>query len=415
LHRTVARLALALITACLLVLVTSRAEAQSRVVQPKAFGMHEHNIFLNGWPTAPVGSFRIWDQVPNVTWKDIERSRGRYDWAKLDALVDRISSKGVDIVYTFGKTPSWAASAPTGSCGHAPPGTCYPPADHRDWEQFVRAITRRYRGKIRYWELWNEPNSANFWSGTKSQLVTLAREAYPIITGNGGIVLSPSPQGSTADTWISQYLASGGGAYADIIAFHGYLGKGNSNLEDSYGTLINRVRTVMSHHGQATKELWDTECSWGKQDEYPDLELQASWLVRYKLLSFAGGIARSFWYAWSDSTWGTLYDKTTRSVRPAGTSYSVVYGWLIGAKFIDACSAVGTIWTCNLILADGTLSQAMWDAAKTCSGGSCTASNRIVSSRWTRYRDLAGNTMSIRNHLVPVGIKPVLLTASTVH
>jgi hypothetical protein len=372
--------------------------------------MHEHNIAVNGWPTVPVGSFRIvGDQVPNVAWNEIEPSRGHYDWSQLDALINRITPHSVDIVYTFRKMPPWASSRPTGSCGKGSAGTCYRPADHRDWKNFVGAITQRYREKIKYWELWNEPNAPNFWSGTAAELVTLASEAYPIIKANNGIVLSPSPQGPSADKWMTEYLDAGGGTYADVIAFHGYVGA--DNVEVRYGSLIDHLKIVMSKHVQGTKELWDTEHSWGRDVEYPDQDLEASWLARHELVGFARGLQRSFWYAWSDSTYGTLYGKDKHTILPAGIAYEAVYDWLNGARFTDACSSEGTIWICSLILADGTTSEAIWDSSKTCSGQRCTSTDLMVTRQWTEYRDISGSTHSMLGHRVPVGIKPVLLTA----
>src|SRR5437764_14659364 len=113
----------------LLVMLTTAVSAQSSSLQLQAFGMHEHNIAANGWPKVPVGSFRIvGDQVPNVSWADLEPSRGHYDWAKLDALVDHIKPHDVDIVYAFRQIPPWASSRPRGPCGHGREGTGYAPA-----------------------------------------------------------------------------------------------------------------------------------------------------------------------------------------------------------------------------------------------------------------------------------------------
>jgi len=406
------RILLTLLSLTCLGILTVAADAQNSSIGPAAFGMHEHNLAVNGWPKVPFGSFRIvGDQVPNVSWADIEPSRGHYDWSKLDTLINRITPHNVDIVYTFWKVPRWASSRPEDSCGKGDAGECYPPVNPRDWQDFVTAITSRYRGRIKYWEVWNEPNANNFWSATAAQMVTMASEVYPIIRASGGIVVSPCPQGTSADRWMKSYLDAGGGDYSDIIAFHGYLGASNlDNIESAHGGLVTRMMNVMANREQASKELWDTEHSWGRNADYPDQDLQASWLARHEILGFALGVRRSFWYAWSDATIGTLYDKVKHVVLPAGTAYGVVYEWLNRATFASPCSASGAVWTCELTLGDGSPAQVIWDASKTCSSGRCTTSGRSVSPRWTAYRDIAGETHPITGHSVPLGIKPILLT-----
>src|SRR5437660_2443975 len=116
-ERVVKRILLTLLSVICAGILSVAGNFQSSPVTPTAFGMHEHNLAVNGWPKVPFGSFRIvGDQVPNVTWADIEPSRGDYDWSKLDALINRITPHNVDIVYTFRKVPRWASSRPKDFC-----------------------------------------------------------------------------------------------------------------------------------------------------------------------------------------------------------------------------------------------------------------------------------------------------------
>jgi hypothetical protein len=53
----------------------------------------------------------------------------------------------------------------------------------------------------------------------------------------------------------------------------------------------------------------------------------------------------------------------------------------------------------------------VWDAAQSCSNGSCTTANQIVAPNWTEYQDMttASTPTEIYGNIVPVGIKPVVL------
>ena len=55
-----------------------------------------------------------------------------------------------------------------------------------------------------------------------------SERAYEIIKtiDPGAMVLTPSPVGGYGPPWMSRFLAAGGGKYADIMAFHGYLAPG---------------------------------------------------------------------------------------------------------------------------------------------------------------------------------------------
>jgi hypothetical protein len=59
------------------------------------------------------------------------------------------------------------------------------PDNIQDWKDFLTALIEHYNGTtqphIRYYELWNEANAHNFWSGTFAQMVALGQAAYPII------------------------------------------------------------------------------------------------------------------------------------------------------------------------------------------------------------------------------------------
>jgi hypothetical protein len=50
-----------------------------------------------------------------------------------------------------------------------------------DWTNFVSQVVQRSNGRIKYWEIWNEPDNSDFWSGMNAQLVALAQSAYSII------------------------------------------------------------------------------------------------------------------------------------------------------------------------------------------------------------------------------------------
>ena len=389
-----------------IVVVAVCTRAQTTTTPGTYFGMHETDSAVNGWPSVAFGTYRAWNAYPLVGWADINTSPGVYNWTNLDNLVSLSRSHGVDVLYTFGRTPTWASSNPTGYCKYNPPGSCYPPASQQDWKNFVAAITTRYAGQIKYWEMWNEPNAINLWAGTTEQMVTMAQNAYPIITASSSaaVVLSPAPQGTSAYKWMAEYLAAGATPYADAIAFHGYLASTNgvSNPPEGIVALVRNMKSVMGQYGIESKPLWDTEHSWGANTDLPDQNQQSAWLARHVILSWSNGVARSIWYLWDSPNIGTLWDKTSGIHKP-GVAYGQVYKWLVGATLNTPCS-IGSnyTWTCVLTTSTGEPEEVIWN--------SVTSVSETVPGQYSQYRDLSGNVYAVPStQSIMAGANPLLL------
>src|SRR5665213_1913843 len=186
------------------------------------FAMTINRPLSTPWPSIPFGSLRLWDT--KTQWVDISPVQGTYDWSILDSIVERAEHQGVDLIYTIGgRTPRWASANPSGPPIWRP-GQCGAPSNIEYWDKFVRAIVTRMAGKIKYWEIWNEPQDPQFYCGDIPTMVSLAEHAYKIIKSIDPSlrVLTPSPTSMEGPQWMARYLASGGGRYADIMTFHGY-------------------------------------------------------------------------------------------------------------------------------------------------------------------------------------------------
>ena len=101
-------------------------------------------------------------------------------FTNLDSWVALSQAKGNEMLYDLFRTPQWASSQPTQS-GADGPGECAPPTKMADWDAWVTAVVTHVQGKIKYWELANEPNELSFYCGTQQQMVTLAQHASQII------------------------------------------------------------------------------------------------------------------------------------------------------------------------------------------------------------------------------------------
>jgi hypothetical protein len=406
-------------------MVTVEDQTSIPPISARLFSMSVHN--RSNWPTVTISGLRLSD--PGTSWSSINTANHVYDWHVLDNWLSSAQTNKVDLIYTFFSTPTWASSNPNLVCkdgdSNVPLGSCVAPNDLRrdgtgsnqHWKDYVTAIVTHAGGQIKYWEIWNEPTIAKFWQGNNAQMVRMAKDAYNIIKAIDPTaqVTTPSPStgiNGVAD-WMGPYLAVGGGAYADIIAFHGYswsIKPGVWPVAEDIVALVDNLKAQLLIYGQNKKPLWCTEGSWGGTEEngFTDPDLHAAFLARHYLLQQSENVARYYWYAWDNGDWGGLWDEAT-GINSAGIAYQEVEDWIAGATPSGTCLANGTIWTCDYTRSGGYQAKAIWDTSQSCSRGRCTAKNVAAASKYMKYLDVAGGTHTIINGTVPVGAKPILL------
>jgi len=179
--------------------------ARGQVIPMTFFGLHIDWV-NTPWPNTAFGAQRFWDRDPR--WAQINTAPGVFDWTTMDARVNTTLANHVDILFDLARTPVWAQCASSNpKCGSGKAtwlctynlpgqgglGQCFPPADinvdgtgsNQHWIDWVTAVASRYKGRIRYYEIWNEPTAPIMWQGTDPQLVRMAQDARCIVIGTG--------------------------------------------------------------------------------------------------------------------------------------------------------------------------------------------------------------------------------------
>src|SRR5262249_39188739 len=145
-----------------------------------------------------------------------------FSWELTDRIVDGARARGIEIFATLAYTPGWAN-------GNA--GTAAPPTDPVDWYDFVFATVSRYRGQVRHWGMWNEPNHHQFFSGGLdayiNDILTLGSMAAKAADPNSR-VLGPDLahlQSAQWNAWLYAILSRAADRI-DIVTHHMYNGTG---------------------------------------------------------------------------------------------------------------------------------------------------------------------------------------------
>jgi hypothetical protein len=296
------------------------------------------------------------------------------------------------------------------------------------FKDFVTALANHNKNSaythIKYWELWNEAYNAPSWIGTVAQMVRMAKDATAILKAAdpGAMVMVPSVciEGTRGRNWLDAYLAAGGNAYADIVAFHGYVQKRGLPLQpENIVTYVDLTRTILAKYGLKGRPMWDTEASWGvptvSSPAFYDMNMRMGFVARMYLLQQSIGVARFFWYQWNNPDVGTMWVPNPNdplapgTVLKTGIAYGQVQNWMVGASLTSPCSANGTVWSCSYSRPGGYVAQAVWDTAQYCSSSGCTTSSYKIGSQFVQYRTLDGATVKVSGSTVPIGYKPILL------
>jgi hypothetical protein len=167
----------------------------------------------------------------NFAWRDIEAAKGHYDWRRPDRIVLSMNDTGLDLILRLDNPPDWAAPGCNDPARDILQG---PPRNMQDFVNFISALATRYRGRIRAYEIWNEPNLAREWCGQApsgaayTQMLKVAYAAVKAADPAAWVVsagLSPTTRNDNVARPDAQYLqelyAAGAGKYFDLLGAHG--------------------------------------------------------------------------------------------------------------------------------------------------------------------------------------------------
>ncbi|MFO7631538.1 MAG: beta-galactosidase, partial [Caldilinea sp.] len=164
--------------------------------------------------------------VEYFPWAYIEHEPGRYDWSHADQVIAHARQQGLTVIARLGFVPQWARPKDT--------TPLYLDEDNFvDFGNFAAKFVERYRGKVDYVILWNEPNLALEWgyaAPDATKYTTLLRTTYPMIKAvapevqilAGALAPTLAPPGSefgVNDLVFLQSMYDAGAAdYFDILA-----------------------------------------------------------------------------------------------------------------------------------------------------------------------------------------------------
>ena len=185
-------------------------------------------------------------------WAKCEKTKGVYDFAWLDRIVDYLLARGVacavetdygNPIYEGGGGWDLAGGFPTSDEGLAA------------WDRWVEALTRHFAGRVKVWMMWNEPDIGTP-RKTEAQIAAFNVRTAKIVRRNvpdariAGLSLAHNDA-----VFLDRCLAAMGEDVRlfDWIVYHGY-----ANAPESSYAEVERQKAVLAKYSPSIR-LWQGE------------------------------------------------------------------------------------------------------------------------------------------------------------
>ncbi len=227
---------------------------------------------------------RDWGHTRGFKWMDIEPEAGKYDFMLPDRMLNLCEKNNIAVMPVLGgweflqlwptssftNFPKWLqdksktipdSELPIPLLKRWPAlKVQLPPLE--DWQRMIAALAERYKGRITYWEIFNEPNFGGgegcLPAATYMPYLKTAAETLRKISPEAKVVgfSATGDFGGRLGTFLENCFKSGGLPYADIVSFHPYSDRQYGKAD----VLIARLKELIHKYSPDRKiPLWNTE------------------------------------------------------------------------------------------------------------------------------------------------------------
>ncbi|MBI4976431.1 MAG: endo-1,4-beta-xylanase [Spirochaetes bacterium] len=196
-------------------------------------GQHyEEQFDLVAYRKAALMTLRAGGRNPFM-WPRVEPEQGVWDWSLADEFVAAAEREKIEVLGLLGWTPRWAGVEPADPAAiqNKNGSSSWKPRSVEEFGNYVYQAVARYKGRVPYWEIWNEvdwhpPAPAFSFTGSTEEYFALLKEAYQQAKrADPSCKVLISGFGLFGDKNMPRDLMSkGAGAYFDIFNFHAYAG-----------------------------------------------------------------------------------------------------------------------------------------------------------------------------------------------
>jgi polysaccharide biosynthesis protein PslG len=202
-------------------------------------------------------------------WQDIEPVAGKHDYKKYDYIVDMLTRHNIAILGVLSYNADWASPSNAWNV---------PGKEHSLFIGYCRRVCRRYYKRVKFWEIWNEPDSPVYWEPQDGLVayVGLLRDAYVALKQidpsctvlNGGL--------SAGLASVNKLYDEGAKDHFDIMNIHAFESPIYKDAMSRVVSYVKETAAVMDRNGDSQKKIWVTEI--GCPGVKAGMKVSDSWL-----------------------------------------------------------------------------------------------------------------------------------------
>ena len=152
-------------------------------------------------------------RTPHTDWGAVESAPGKWNWDALDQQMDYLTGHGMVFGGTLIGNPRWNPKDK--------PGTL-PVNNLEGWSAYVSAVVQHSKGRIKRWEVWNEPPNFTGKNQTPADYAKIVVSAYDAAKAADPSCLIGLAAKSAHINYLEQVIRAGARDHFDFITLHPY-------------------------------------------------------------------------------------------------------------------------------------------------------------------------------------------------
>ncbi|HSI64699.1 MAG TPA: hypothetical protein VLE43_16340, partial [Candidatus Saccharimonadia bacterium] len=233
-------------------------------------------------------------------WSQVEPEEGKWDWKDLDEQIQYLTGKGFAVGGLFNGGVRWNTKDK--------PGTL-PVNNLPAWANYVSTIVQHTKGRVKRWEVWNEPPNGTGRDQTPADYAKIVIASYDAAKAADPTCLVGIAAKSAHVNYLEQAIKAGAKDHFDYITLHPY--EVLNGIADNAGTepvFMNIAPTVRKMLAAQNPEKGDVPIIFTELgcDVKKGADVQAHALVKAYTMGIAQGIACIQWFEGMDGDSGPL-------------------------------------------------------------------------------------------------------------
>ncbi len=267
-------------------------------------------------------------------WHEVEKVKGEYKIPERYLKnVEYSCANGIDtlIILDYGNMLYEEGMAPTKE------------ESLKAFAQYAYTLAKELKGKVKYFEVWNEPNTDGFWKpkANPKDYANLLKYVYPAVKkGNPDAVVIGMTVAGLDIEFMEKVLAENVYDFMDAISVHPYCTPKSPEEAEIFEKIKSFYESLRKYGKQ--KPIWITEVGWptntgGGVSE----DKQADFVIRQYLLTLANPFVKTnfiYWFGpdgddetWAEDRFGIIHQDY--SPKPAYIALQNLISLLKDAKF----------------------------------------------------------------------------------